>query len=217
MLCVCPVQVLASVLMCLLDWLMVIPVSKLLSKTNEDENVSILARVFQVIIYLFRDWEKGLPLTHSGVVRDWAENSHWWPCTISLVVSYARKLKAICSQWGAVQGHIYHSVISLVKETLRQRWGEEKTKISREASLSKVIQSLTHCCFCHLFCLVRCWRWLRQTKDPRKEPNSWTYPPLSVVTVGQSDWDDYRKATECQALYQAALVRLSQTVEKTAI
>lgn len=105
----------------------------------------------------------------------------------SLVVSYVRKLKAICSQWGAVQGHIYHSVISLVKETLRQRWGEEKTKISREASLSKVIQSLTHCCFCHLFCLVRCWRWLRQTKDPRKEPNSWTYPPLSVVTVGLSD------------------------------
>jgi len=42
-------KVLASVLMCLLDWLMVIPVSKLLSKTNEDENVSILARVFQVL------------------------------------------------------------------------------------------------------------------------------------------------------------------------
>ena len=34
--------------MCLLDWLMVIPVSKLLSKTNEDENVTLLARVFQV-------------------------------------------------------------------------------------------------------------------------------------------------------------------------
>ena len=32
---------------------MVIPISKLMSKTNEDENVSILARVFQVIIYLF--------------------------------------------------------------------------------------------------------------------------------------------------------------------
>ena len=106
--------------MCLLDWLMVIPVSKLLSKTNEDENVSILARVFQVIIYLFRDWEKGLPLTHSGVVRDWAENSHRWPCTISLIVSYARKLTAICSQWGAVQG------FSLVEKTLRQR--EERTK-----------------------------------------------------------------------------------------
>lgn len=102
MLCLCPVQVLASVLICLLDWLMVIPVSKLLSKTNEDENVSILARMFQVIIYPFRDWENSLPLTHSGVVRDWAEISHWCPCTISLVVSYSRKLKAICSQWGAV-------------------------------------------------------------------------------------------------------------------
>ncbi|KAJ7379788.1 hypothetical protein OS493_012534 [Desmophyllum pertusum] len=42
-------KVLASVLMCLLDWLMVIPVSKLMSKTNEDENVSLLSRVFQVL------------------------------------------------------------------------------------------------------------------------------------------------------------------------
>ena len=29
---------------------MVIPVSKLMSKTHEDENVSILSRVFQVIV-----------------------------------------------------------------------------------------------------------------------------------------------------------------------
>lgn len=57
MLCLFSFQVLASVLMCLLDWLMVIPVSKLLSKTNEDENVSILARVFQVMILPFRDYE----------------------------------------------------------------------------------------------------------------------------------------------------------------
>ncbi|XP_022790933.1 ral GTPase-activating protein subunit alpha-2-like, partial [Stylophora pistillata] len=42
-------KVLASVLMCLLDWLMVIPVSKLMSKTNEDENVTLLARIFQVL------------------------------------------------------------------------------------------------------------------------------------------------------------------------
>ena len=36
--------------MCLLDWLMVIPVSKLMSKTNEDENISLLDRVFKVIL-----------------------------------------------------------------------------------------------------------------------------------------------------------------------
>ena len=42
-------QVLVTVLMCLLDWLMVIPVSKLLSKTNEDDNISLLNRIFQVI------------------------------------------------------------------------------------------------------------------------------------------------------------------------
>ena len=33
---------------------MVIPVSRLMTKTNEDENVSILSRVFQVLIHLFR-------------------------------------------------------------------------------------------------------------------------------------------------------------------
>ena len=43
-------QVLVSILMCLLDWLMVIPVSKLMSKTNEDEKISLLSRVFQVIL-----------------------------------------------------------------------------------------------------------------------------------------------------------------------
>lgn len=42
-------KVLASVLMCLLDWLMVIPVSKLMSRTHEDENVTLLARIFQVL------------------------------------------------------------------------------------------------------------------------------------------------------------------------
>lgn len=43
-------QVLVTVLMCLLDWLMVIPVSKLMSKTNEDEDISLLNRVFKVIL-----------------------------------------------------------------------------------------------------------------------------------------------------------------------
>lgn len=42
-------KVLVTVLMCLLDWLMVIPVSKLMSKTNEDENISLLNRVFKVL------------------------------------------------------------------------------------------------------------------------------------------------------------------------
>ena len=71
-LCLFFVQVLASVLMCLLDWLMVIPVSKLLSKTNEDENVSVLARVFQVKIQPLRDWQKCAILTHSEAVQNWA-------------------------------------------------------------------------------------------------------------------------------------------------
>ena len=51
---------------------MVIPVSKLLSKTNEDENVSVLARVFQVNIYPLRDCEKCAILTHSEAVQNWA-------------------------------------------------------------------------------------------------------------------------------------------------
>lgn len=42
-------KVLVSILMCLLDWLMEIPVSKLMSKTNEDEKISLLSRVFQVL------------------------------------------------------------------------------------------------------------------------------------------------------------------------
>lgn len=48
MVCFCILQVLVLVFMCLLDWFMVILVLKLLFKINEDENVILFVRVFQV-------------------------------------------------------------------------------------------------------------------------------------------------------------------------
>ena len=102
-LCLFFVQVLASVLMCLLDWLMVIPVSKLLSKTNEDENVSVLTRVFQVKIHPLRDWERCAILTRSESLQDWArKNSHEWRRSVYrlwLVTNCARKFKT----WSAAK------------------------------------------------------------------------------------------------------------------
>ena len=135
-LCLLSVQVLASVLMCLLDWLMVIPVSKLLSKTSEDENVTLLARVFQVKKFPARLRE----VRYSYSLRSRARKiltDDVGPCTVSDWLPITREnSKPICSQSEAVHGSLYNLVISLVEKSHRKRWGEERTKRVKIDSMS---------------------------------------------------------------------------------